>query len=91
MANSKHKKTIKIKDKEGVQVLPDGRIVVVTSDLDTTDLANLPRRITAFFMDFTNKEDSKRGKDALYGILQALTPFLPTEQQGVKGFEKDMS
>ncbi len=87
MDNLKDKKTIQIKDIEGVQVLPDGRIVVVINDIDTTDLAILPRRITAFFMAFKNKDCSASGEDAKHGILQVLTQFLPTEQQGVTGFE----
>lgn len=88
MAKSDQEKTIIIKDIQGVQVLPDGRIAIITDDIDTTDLANLPRRITAFFMEFENKDCSAAGEDAKVGILKVLTQFLPTEQQGVKGFER---
>ncbi len=85
---TKEEKIIQIKDVKGVQVLPDGRIAIITDDIDTTDLANLPRRITAFFMEFKNKDCSAIGEDAKYGVLQVLTQFLPTEQQGVTGFEQ---
>ena len=88
MDKSDQEKTIIVKDVEGVQVLSDGRIIVIISDIDTTDLANLPRRITAFFMEFKNKDCSASGEDAKYGILQILTQFLPTEEQGVRGFEE---